>query len=344
MIPPHELKNREFTKVLRGYSSVEVDEHIDFIIEKYTEIYRENDELERKLKLALAEVEALKTDEESIRSALVNAQRASANIIAEANERADLILRSAKNNCDKIIVDFRNKIKKERDTLYELRRTVDKFKTEIFTQYQQHITYLQEIAPDKDDSAEWEVTDDEYVKEAVRKVKTDVAAGAEKITAKLRAEEEMQTKAQAELEVPRVQDIIAKTAPTKIDPAPAPAPEKDPEPVIASIPAPIEEMPAKKSAAPVDDYDDEDFEDLEDEEFEDDFDENEVEIEETKAPRKSISVKDTIKELNRKFMSGSKKKDDDDDDFDDDEDYDEDEDEDMDDLLDLLDDEDDDED
>ena len=74
MLAPHELKNREFTKSLRGYSTVEVDEHIDFIIEKYSELYRENDELEKKLRLTEAQLVALKGVEESIRSALVNAQ------------------------------------------------------------------------------------------------------------------------------------------------------------------------------------------------------------------------------------------------------------------------------
>ena len=46
MIAPHELKNKEFSKSLRGYSTVEVDEHIAFLLEKYTELYRLNDELE----------------------------------------------------------------------------------------------------------------------------------------------------------------------------------------------------------------------------------------------------------------------------------------------------------
>lgn len=306
MIPPHELKNREFTKVLRGYSSVEVDEHIDFIIEKYTEIYRENDELERKLKLALAEVETLKTDEESIRSALVNAQRASANIIAEANERADLILRSAKNNCDKIIVDFRSKIKKERDTLYELRRTVEQFKTDIFTQYQQHITYLQEIAPDADDSAEWQVTDDEYVKEAVRKVKTDVAAGAEKITAKLRSEEEVREKT----ETAETSHIVNRTLDAYSGETASDAPVAD-----VRIPE-----------AEIDDTDDGES-----------FDHAETETADIATSRKSISVKDTIKELNRKFMSDGAKGDDNDHDFDSEQN---DRENDTDELLDLLDDED----
>ena len=47
MLPPHELKNKTFGKAMRGYNPVEVDEYIEFLIEKYTELYRENDELER---------------------------------------------------------------------------------------------------------------------------------------------------------------------------------------------------------------------------------------------------------------------------------------------------------
>jgi len=103
MLPPHELKGKDFTRVVRGYNPVEVDEHIKFIIEKYTELYRENDELERKLKTANARLEQFKSDEESIRSALINAQRASAKITTEANERAEIIIRSAKTSCDRII-------------------------------------------------------------------------------------------------------------------------------------------------------------------------------------------------------------------------------------------------
>ena len=118
MLPPHELKNKNFSRVLRGYNSVEVDEHINFIIEKYTELYRQNDELERKLKLAEAQLAEFRADEESIRSALVNAQKASAKIISEANDRADIILRSARNNCNKIIASFRGELQKQRQELW----------------------------------------------------------------------------------------------------------------------------------------------------------------------------------------------------------------------------------
>jgi len=176
MLPPHELKNKTFSRVLRGYNSVEVDEHINFIIEQYTELYRQNDELERRLKLAEAQLAEFRADEESIRSALVNAQKASAKIISEANERADMILRSAKSNCNKIIASFKRELQKQRQELLALRRAVAEFKTRLFEQYQQHITYIEQISPDGQ-GLDLDTPDDVYVRRVVEQVKADIAAG-----------------------------------------------------------------------------------------------------------------------------------------------------------------------
>jgi len=178
MLPPHELKNKTFSRVLRGYNSVEVDEHINFIIEKYTELYRENDDLERKLKLAEAQLSEFRADEESIRSALVNAQKASSKIINEANERADVIIRSAKTNCNKILSDFRKELHKERGELHVLAKIISEFKARLFTQYQQHITYIEEISPDPDfDHGDLAADDDVFVRRVVNQVKNDIITG-----------------------------------------------------------------------------------------------------------------------------------------------------------------------
>ena len=42
MLAPHELKSKAFSKTLKGYSPAEVDDYIEFLIDKYTELYREN--------------------------------------------------------------------------------------------------------------------------------------------------------------------------------------------------------------------------------------------------------------------------------------------------------------
>ena len=62
MIPPYELKDKEFQTVFKGYSKTEVDEYLAFVIEKYTELYRDNDELERKLKTAYAKLDEIKNE------------------------------------------------------------------------------------------------------------------------------------------------------------------------------------------------------------------------------------------------------------------------------------------
>ncbi len=148
MLAPHELKNTDFSKSLRGYSTVEVDEHIEFIIEKYTELYRLNDELEKKLRIVEAQLDALKAEEESIKSTLVNAQKASTQIINEANERADVIMRSAKNSCDRMIAELQANVVKENERLRDAQRETASFKAALFEAYRDHIAGIEKIVPE----------------------------------------------------------------------------------------------------------------------------------------------------------------------------------------------------
>ncbi len=148
MLAPHELKNTAFSKSLRGYSTVEVDEHIEFIIEKYTELYRLNDELEKKLRITEAQLDALKAEEESIKSTLVNAQKASTRIINEANERADVIMRSAKNSCDRMIAELQANVVKENERLREAQSETASFKAALFEAYRDHIGQIEKIVPE----------------------------------------------------------------------------------------------------------------------------------------------------------------------------------------------------
>ncbi len=153
MLPPHELKNKGFSKSLRGYNPVEVDEYIDFLIEKYTELYRENDELEHKLKTAAARLDELKNDEEYIRSTLVDAKRAANKIKADAEERAEEIVRSAKASCNTILSDFNDKIEYGRETLAELQRDAFDLKRELFERYSAHIQIIEKLTEGMDEES-----------------------------------------------------------------------------------------------------------------------------------------------------------------------------------------------
>ncbi|MBQ7646259.1 MAG: DivIVA domain-containing protein [Clostridia bacterium] len=146
MLAPQELKNKDFSKALRGYNPQEVDEYIEFLLEKYTEAYRENSELERKLHSVIAMLDQIKDDEESIRSTLVNAQKAGEKIIRDANERADAIVNGIKERCDEVIKQFKTEANEEVNNIWRIRTSIIEFKQKLYTLYSGHLEDLQGIS------------------------------------------------------------------------------------------------------------------------------------------------------------------------------------------------------
>ncbi len=174
MLPPHELKNKGFTKAMRGYNPVEVDEYIDFLIDKYTELYRDNDELERKLKTALTRLDEMKNDEDSIRSTLIDAKHAANKIKADAEDRAENIIKSAKASCNTILSDFNAKIEEGRDILAELQRDAFALKSELFARYSEHITFIEKLTDGMDESAIPDAS--ELHRKAMESIKSDISS------------------------------------------------------------------------------------------------------------------------------------------------------------------------
>ncbi len=146
MLAPHELKNKSFGKSLKGYNVSEVDDYINFLIDKYTEVYRENIELDRKLRIVVTNLDEIRDEEESIRNTLVSAQKMGEKIIRDANERADIITESIKKRCDAVIEDFKTQIAKEKEELWNVRATVLDFKKKLFEAYRQQIEDVRNIS------------------------------------------------------------------------------------------------------------------------------------------------------------------------------------------------------
>jgi DivIVA domain-containing protein len=316
MLPPNELKNKGFSKAVRGYSMAEVDEHIEFIIEKYTELYRENDDLERKLRVTLAKLEAIKKDEESIRSALINAQRASSTIINEANERADIVMRATKTNCDKILSDFRTDIRAERDRMLKLRTVVAKFKTDLFNIYNTHIEYIENINPEPEGFEDITITEETFVKRAISEIKKDVIENIEQFTAKDTVVN--QESEQLKVKVPISGQIAPPSALTETAKSSHPAVQDEKQ--VGKV---SESEPEETETEDESDYEEES--ESEEESEPEDAKPAEEPKPAPKAPafvrgpvtaprntQRKGSVKDTIRELNKVFLSD---KDDSDDDY-----------------------------
>ena len=183
MLAPHELKNKTFTKAVRGYNPTEVNEYMEFVVEKYTEIYRANNELEKKLKLVAAKLEEIKEDEESIRNTLLKAQKMGEQIVLDASKRADGITASIKDRCDVIIDDFKEQVRVEKEELWKIRTFVLDLKKRLFDAYREHIQSLQSISVN--DIEEIVMPDENKLAETVlnevnKAVKQEFVAKAEK--------------------------------------------------------------------------------------------------------------------------------------------------------------------
>lgn len=97
MLTPQEVQERTFEKaVFGGYDMGEIDDFLDILTEDYTNLYKENAVLKNKMKVLVRAVEEYREKEQSINSAIQNAQRNADAIIAQAQAQASGITGGAK--------------------------------------------------------------------------------------------------------------------------------------------------------------------------------------------------------------------------------------------------------
>lgn len=190
MLPPYELAKKEFKRSMHGYNVADVNDHLDFIITKYTELYDAYNDLEEKCAILEADLASMKNSEDSIRRAVVNAQNSAAKIIKDANDKSAFILKASQENCDKILHEFRQKVKSERSELFILKNAVAEFKKKVFLEYQSHLEYLEKISPDYDvEDDKWNLSDKDLVTKAISQIMIDVSEAEKKKESAQKTEE-----------------------------------------------------------------------------------------------------------------------------------------------------------
>ena len=147
MINPQELKNTEFSKGFKGYTCAEVDKYVDYVVEQFTELCRENAELEKKLRVLTAKLEEAKSEQDSISATIVNAQKMADEIIRDANEKANAINSAIHESFDDVLAQYRSAIEREQKNLLEAQKNAIDFKNGILGGYKQQVKLLCELIP-----------------------------------------------------------------------------------------------------------------------------------------------------------------------------------------------------
>ena len=145
MISPSDIKNVVFEKGIKGYKQDAVDAFLDRIADDLGILLNENKELENKINILAEKLEEYKSDEDSLRDALLGAQKLGANVIKEAKLKAENIIKEANSKSEKILLDNERKIEKEKQSIVKLQKEVSDFKKMLMKSYKEHIELIHNI-------------------------------------------------------------------------------------------------------------------------------------------------------------------------------------------------------
>ena len=109
-LTPMEISNKEFKKVLRGYSTEEVDEFLDRVVEEYEALFKENSQLKDKLDSTVEKLNHYTQIENTIQNTLILAQDTAEQSKRSAQEEADRIIRKANDTAQKILDKAHNDV------------------------------------------------------------------------------------------------------------------------------------------------------------------------------------------------------------------------------------------
>ncbi len=116
-ITPMDIEQQQFARSFRGYNEEEVDNFLDRIAKDYEDLLNENVKLKEEIERLKSRLEEYSKMDETLRSALVNAQQSASNIKENVQKEAQTMIDNAKIEAEKIkqqakqdIYDLNNEI------------------------------------------------------------------------------------------------------------------------------------------------------------------------------------------------------------------------------------------
>jgi cell division initiation protein len=122
-----DIEQQQFNRSFRGYNEEEVDDFLDRIAKDYEEVLNENIKLKEEIERLQSRVEEYSKMDETLRSALVNAQQSASNIKENVEKEAKGMIDDAKIEAERIkqhakqeIYDINNEIESLKKRKYLL--------------------------------------------------------------------------------------------------------------------------------------------------------------------------------------------------------------------------------
>ena len=142
---PGDLLNTKFERKMGGYKAADVDNFLVEAAALYSQQTRENTELKRKLETANRKLQDYEQDKDSLREALLNAQKLADSIVRDARTKAEKVEQEAEGRANSLMLEMRGEILAEQEKLNEMKRRVSEFRSELMNMYRAHIELISEM-------------------------------------------------------------------------------------------------------------------------------------------------------------------------------------------------------
>lgn len=132
-LTPLDIHNKEFGRRLRGYDEDEVNEFLDQVIKDYEALIRENKEIQNQALALQEKLNHFANIEETLSKTIIVAQEAADEVRNNAKKEAQLIVKEAEKNADRIINESLNKSRKIALEVEELRKQASIYRARFRT-------------------------------------------------------------------------------------------------------------------------------------------------------------------------------------------------------------------
>ncbi|MCH5202877.1 MAG: DivIVA domain-containing protein [Oscillospiraceae bacterium] len=151
MLTIDEIKDVKF-RTGRGqsfYRAEDVDAFIDEVVETFEHKNNEKAELVHKMDILATRIEQYRSDEETVRNALLSAQKVADTTLKDANEQAEAIISEAKEKSDKLIREAQKETVAEKEAIVKLQKIAKEMRMEILKKINDCVNLVDSL-PDDD--------------------------------------------------------------------------------------------------------------------------------------------------------------------------------------------------
>ena len=140
-----DIRNVTFDRSMRGYRAEQVDKFLTQVAGEFERMEREKEDIEKKLYILAEKVDQYRNDEETLKTALLNAQRMGESVIYEARQKAETIVYDANTKASRVKDEAAQTVADAEAELHRIKMEVTNFKKSMLDLYRQHIELISAI-------------------------------------------------------------------------------------------------------------------------------------------------------------------------------------------------------